>query len=231
MDAILSSPMFGLLLTVTAYNLGVGIQKRWPSPLLNPIVVATAAIIGLLTLLQISYEDYAVGGGMIHFFLGPLTVSLALPLYRHRERIRRYFAALLIAITAGIGVSAVTVTLGSRFIGFDDSLWLSLLPKSLTNPIAAAVSEVIGGQPPLTVMFVIIAGITGVLAAPFVYELLQITHPVARGAGLGTASHALGTARAFEYSEVDGGISSVCIGLTGLFTTLLMPLILQLLRY
>lgn len=231
MDVILASPMFGLFLTITAYNLGVQIQKRWPSPLLNPIVVATAAIIGLLTLLHITYEEYAVGGGIIHFFLGPLTVSLALPLYRHRERIRRYFAALLMGIFAGIGVSAVSVTICARLLGFDESLLLSLLPKSLTNPIAAAVSEVIGGTPALTVVFVIIAGITGVLAAPFIYDLLHITHPVARGAGLGTASHALGTARAFEYSEVDGGISSVCIGLTGLFTTLSMPLILLLLHY
>lgn len=231
MDVILTSPMFGLLLTVAVYNLGVRIQKRWPSPLLNPIVVATAAIIGLLTLFGITYEAYAIGGGMIHFFLGPLTVSLALPLYRHRERIRRNFAALLIGIFAGIAVSAGSITIFARVLGLDESLWLSLLPKSLTNPIAAAVSEVIGGSLPLTVVFVIITGVTGVLVAPFLYDLLHITHPVARGAGLGTASHALGTARAFEYSEVDGGISSVCIGLTGLFTTLLMPLILQVLHF
>lgn len=231
MDVILESPLFGLLLTVLAYNLSMRIQKKWPTPLLNPIVVATAMIIGLLILMNITYEQYAVGGGMIHFFLGPLTVSLALPLYRHRDRIRRYFAALLIGIFTGIAVSAASITICSKILGFNESLWLSLLPKSLTNPIAAAVSEVIGGTPPLTVVFVIIAGVSGVLAGPFVYELLHITHPVARGAGLGTASHALGTARAFEYSEVDGGISSVCIGLTGLFTALSMPLILQVFHF
>ncbi len=230
MTHILSSPMFGLILTVFAYDICVRIQGRWQSPLLNPIIVASGLIGFFLVALHVPYEAYDLGGGIISFFLGPLTVSLALPLYRQRERIRKHFMALTLGITVSVLTSALSVTLFTRLFGFDEVLFLSLMPKSLTNPIAAAISSVIGGNPPLTVAFVIITGITGVLAAPFVFSLLRITHPVARGTGLGSASHALGTARAFAYGETEGSISSVAIGLTGLITTLLMPLLLKLLR-
>lgn len=230
MTNILSSPLFGLLLTILAYDVGVRIQQRWRSPLLNPIITASIITGLMLAVLRIPYDTYNTGGSIISFFLGPLTVSLALPLYRQRERIREHFAALILGITVSVLASALSVTIFTRMFGFNDSLFLSLLPKSLTNPIAVAVSKVIGGVQSLTVAFVIITGITGVLAAPFVFSLLRINHPVARGTGLGAASHALGTARAFEYGETEGSISSVSIGLTGLITTLAMPLLLKLLQ-
>jgi predicted murein hydrolase (TIGR00659 family) len=229
MPTILSGPLLGLLMTIAAYDIGIRIQRRWPSPLLNPIITASGLVALFLLLARIPYETYQIGGSIIHFFLGPLTVSLALPLYRQRDRIRRYFKALMVGIVVSVIASAGSVALFSRLFRFDEVIFLSLLPKSLTNPIAAAVSEVIGGNPPMTVAFVILTGITGVLAAPLVFTLLGIWHPIARGTALGAASHALGTARAFEYGETEGSLSSVAIGLTGLITTLLMPILLRLL--
>lgn len=227
MNQVFSTPLFGLVLTVLMYYVGVSIQGRWNSALLNPILVASVLIGAVLMGFRIPYAAYQTGGSVISFFLGPLTVALALPLYRQRELIRRHFLALTTGIMASILVSAVTAVLFTRLFGFDKVLLLSLLPKSLTNPIAAALSAVIGGNPPLTVAFVIIAGITGVLTAPLIFSWLKIEHPVARGTGLGAASHALGTARAFGFGETEGSVSSVSIGLTGLLTTLLMPLLLK----
>ncbi len=228
MSLIFATPLLGLVLTVLMYYVGVRIQGRWNSALLNPILVASVLIGAVLMTFKIPFDTYQTGGSVISFFLGPLTVALALPLYRQRELVRRHFMALTSGIMVSILVSAVTAVLFASFFRFDKELLLSLLPKSLTNPIAAALSAVIGGNPPLTVAFVIIAGITGVLTAPFIFSWLKIQHPVARGTGLGAASHALGTARAFDFGETEGSVSSVSIGLTGLLTTLLMPLLLKL---
>lgn len=222
MGMILSSPLFGLLLTVAAYDIGWRIQKRWPSPLLNPIITASALIVLVLTVWEIPYGTFNAGGGMISFFLGPLTVALGLPLYRQRDKILKYALPLALGITVGVFASAFSVLLFTGLFGFDRRLFLSLLPKSLTNPIAVAVSGSVGGDPSLTVAFVILSGITGVLAAPLLFALLRVRHPIARGTGLGSASHALGTAKAFGYGETEGGISSVAMGVTGLLTTLLI---------
>lgn len=228
MTDVLASPMFGLILTVLAYDICSRIQKRWKSQLLNPIITASGLIGLYLTAFHIPYSTFNNGGSMISFFLGPLTVSLALPLYRQRSRILRYFVPLILGITVSVFASALSVMLFTVLFGFDERLFSSLLPKSLTNPIAAALSTVIGGDLSLTVAFVIITGITGVLTAPFLFTLLRIEHPVAKGTGLGSASHALGTARAFGYGETEGGISGVSIGLAGLISTLLMPFFVKL---
>lgn len=229
MTDMLSSPLFGLILTVLAYDICCRIQKRWKSQLLNPIITASALIGLFLGAFRTPYSAYNTGGSMISFFLCPLTISLALPLYRHRSRLLRYFIPMSLGITVSVLVSAVSVFFFTVLFGFDERLFLSLLPKSLTNPIAVALSSVIGGDISLTVAFVIVTGITGVLVAPFLFTVLRIEHPVAKGTGLGSASHALGTARAFSYGETEGGISSVSMGLTGLITTLLMPILVKLL--
>ncbi len=223
MTKVLSSPLLGLILTVLAYAICSRIQKRWKSQLLNPIITASALTGLFLTACHIPYSAFNTGGSIISFFLGPLTVSLALPLYRQRDRILKFFVPLILGITVSVFVSALSVMLFTGLFGFDERVFLSLLTKSLTNPIAVAISGVIGGDLSLTVAFVIISGVTGVLTASFLYTLLRIEHPVAKGTGLGSASHALGTARAFGYGETEGGISSVSMGLTGLITTLLMP--------
>lgn len=220
MNGFIASPIFGIILTVLAYNIGLILQRKVKYSLLNPVLTSSVMIGLLLLLLRIPYDTYAVGGKGISFFLGPLTVSLALPLYRQRQILVRNSFPLMLGICAGVVVSSLSVIGCARIFDFDRDVFVSLLPKSLTNPMAVALSEILGGNTSLTVAFVVATGIFGMLAAPLVFKVLGITNDIAKGAGLGTASHAIGTAKAFEYSEEAGSISSVCIGLTGLVTVL-----------
>ena len=219
--------MFGIILTIIAYEIGVSIRNKWRNPLLNPILIATILIIGFLTITGIDYETYKVGGDYISFFLGPVTVILAVPLYRHIQAFKKNWLPVLAGIFVGSTTSVICVIICAKFFGLSKTLMLSLIPKSITIPMGSVVSDQIGGIPSVTIVAIVITGITGAVTAPLVCRFFRIKNPVAQGVAIGTSSHALGTTKAMEIGEVQGAMSSLSIGVAGVVTVFITPVLLN----
>ena len=228
MNEIVNSPLFGILLSVTAFEIGVTISKKFKYSFLNPLLIANILIVGFLLTTGISLESYNVGGDYISVMLSPATVVLAVPLYRQISKLKQFWKPILAGIFAGSLTSLACVIVVSKLVGLSDTLMLSLLPKSITIPMGSVVSAQIGGIPPVTIIAITITGITGAVAAPAVCRFCRIKNKVAQGIAIGTASHALGTTRAMEMGEVQGAMSSLSIGVAGLFTGIVAPIIISL---
>lgn len=228
MNAIINSPLFGILLTLVTFEIGVTISKKFKYSFLNPLLIANILIVGFLLITGISLESYNVGGDYISVMLSPATVVLAVPLYRQISKLKQFWKPILAGIFAGSLTSLACVIVVSKLIGLSETLMLSLLPKSITIPMGSVVSAQIGGIPPVTIIAITITGITGAVAAPAVCRFCRIKHKVAQGIAIGTASHALGTTKAMEMGEVQGAMSSLSIGVAGLFTAIVTPIIISL---
>lgn len=228
MNAIINSPLFGILLSLVAFEIGVTISKKFKYSFLNPLLIANILIVGFLLTTGISLESYNVGGDYISVMLSPATVVLAVPLYRQISKLRQFWKPILAGIFAGSLTSLACVIVVSKLVGLSETLMLSLLPKSITIPMGSVVSAQIGGIPPVTIIAITITGITGAVSAPAVCRFCRIKHKVAQGIAIGTASHALGTTRAMEMGEVQGAMSSLSIGVAGLFTAIVTPIIISL---
>ena len=228
MNAIINSPLFGILLTLVTFEIGVTISKKFKYSFLNPLLIANVLIVGFLLITGISLESYNVGGDYISVMLSPATVVLAVPLYRQISKLKQFWKPILAGIFAGSLTSLACVIVVSKLVGLSETLMLSLLPKSITIPMGSVVSAQIGGIPPVTIIAITITGITGAVSAPAVCRFCRIKHKVAQGIAIGTASHALGTTRAMEMGEVQGAMSSLSIGVAGLFTAIVTPIIISL---
>lgn len=226
-DIILTTPAFGIVLTILAYQFGLWVRRKTNSDLANPLLVALISIITLLVVTGIPYESYKLGGDGIHFFLSPLTVALGVMLYRQRNLIFKHFLSLIIGITSGVLASFGSILIMGHFFNLSEDILLSMLPKSITTPMALALTDIIGGIPSITVIMVIITGIGGAFMAPLVLKVLRINNPIAVGTGIGTAAHAVGTSKALEIGEKEGALSSAAIGLAGLITVLLIPFLIS----
>ncbi|MCF0215507.1 MAG: LrgB family protein [Fibrobacteraceae bacterium] len=227
MNAIINSPLFGIFLTLAAFEVGVLLNKKFKYSLLNPLLIALILIVGFLYITGISYESYKVGGDYISILLGPATVVLAVPLYRQLVNLKKHWFPILMGIAIGSLTSISCVMISSKIIGLSETLMLSLLPKSITIPMGSVVSEQIGGIPSITIISIVITGITGAVTASVVCKFFHIKNKVAQGIAIGTASHALGTTRAMEIGETQGAMSSLSIGIAGVFTAVVAPLIIN----
>lgn len=223
-------PLFGILLSLIAFEIGVALHKKFRHSLVNPLLIANILIIGFLCITGTSYDTYKVGGDYISIFLGPVTVVLAVPLYRQLQSLVKYWLPILAGICVGSLTSIFCVIGCSKVLGLSESLTLSILPKSITIPIGSVLAEQIGGTPSVAIIAITVTGITGAVASPLICKFFRIKNPVAQGVAVGTASHALGTSRALEMGEVQGAMSSLSIGITGVFSALVAPIILQLLN-
>ena len=221
MSELFQSPFFGITLTVAAYALGMKIQKKSGLVICNGLVLAALMIIDLLTVFHIPYEDYYVGGSMVNLFLSPATVCVAMSVYAKRDVLKRNLVPVLVGCTVGAAASVLSVWALCRAFGLDKALTASLLPKSVTTPIATAISQSHGGIVSITAVAVIFTGILGSLCAPLMMRLLRVKDPVEAGLGIGACSHALGTAKAIELGQTEGAMSGIAIGLCGIVTTVL----------
>ncbi len=218
MTAILNSPFFGIVLTVAAFLLGRWIQKKTKWVLANPLIIAVCIIIPVLLLFGIPYENYAKGADWINMMLGPVTALLALGIYNQRKVLKEYFVPVLVGCVVGSMTSIFTVLGLCKLFGVDKAITASILPKSCTTPIALSIAESHGGLAAIAVCCVMIAGIAGVLGAPYFAKWMGIKDPVAQGLATGACSHALGTTRAREMGEIQGAMSSIAIGICGLIS-------------
>ena len=221
-----ATPLLGLTLTMLAYLAGVSLYtKSGRSTLLNPVFISVVLVILVLKLTDTDYQTYFQGAQFVHFLLGPATVALALPLYRQLGALRRSMLAVAAALIIGSVVAAVSAMAIAKSLGADSQTVLSMAPKSVTMPIAMGVAEQIGGLPSLTAALVLLTGICGAVIGPWVLDRLKIRDARARGLALGTAAHGIGTARALQESETAGAFSGLAMGLNGLITALLVPLL------
>ncbi|MDL2230749.1 LrgB family protein [Alistipes sp. OttesenSCG-928-L06] len=217
--------MFLLTLTIGVYILSVWLYRKSKIRLLHPMLTSTAVIIIFLKIAGIEYETYASGTQLINFMLGVSVVALGYLLYEQLEHLKGRLATILTSVVVGSVVGIASVVLIARWMGADELVVRSLQPKQVTMPIALSVSATSGGIPPLTSMMVIIAGMLGGIVGPAVMDKLGINDRIARGLALGSASHAVGTARAIELGAVEGAISGLAIGLMGIVTAVLIPVI------
>ncbi len=229
--ALRASPLFLILLTLGAYLLGVAVSRRTQSSLANPTLIAIL-IVGLaLRLTGLTYFQYFQSAQLLHFLLGPATVALAIPLVRSLEHLRRSLLPTLLALLTGSVTGALSAYGTVRLCGGDRLLALTMLPKSLTTPIALDVSQTIGGLPALTAVFGIAAGVLMAVCLPFLMKALRVTEPAAAGLAAGTAGSGIATARVVPMGVLPLAFAGVAIGVNGLITATLAPLLLRALRH
>jgi predicted murein hydrolase (TIGR00659 family) len=215
-----SSPLFGVALSILAYVSGVWINKKLRSPAANPLLIAIVLVIIFLKLTGIPLEAYQAGGNFIGMFLAPATACLAVSIYSQIHLLKKNLLPILAGSAAGSAASMASVWVLCRLFRLDESFTASLLPKSVTTPIAMGVAEQLGGSAPITVAAVIFTGILGAMLAPALLKLFRVKDPVAAGLAIGACSHAIGTSKALEIGEAEGAMSSIAIGACGLITVL-----------
>ncbi len=221
------SVYFGVVISLVAFEIGKFLQKRFRLTVFNPIMIGMVLLIGLLLALGVEYESYYNGAKYISYLLTPATICLAVPLYEQLALLRKNAGALLIGIVSGVLANFASVLILSKLFGLNDSQFATLLPKSITTAIGMGVSEALGGTVAITVAAIIVTGTFGNMIAESLFRLLRIRHPIAKGLALGTAAHAIGTAKAMEIGEVEGAMSSLALTVCGLLTAVAASFLAQ----
>jgi predicted murein hydrolase (TIGR00659 family) len=215
--------------TVGVYLAAERLYRRSGWFVLNPVLVSVAVLIAALLALHVDYADYQRGGRVLAWLLGPAVVALGVPLAEHWEEIVRHGRAIFPSILAGSLTGIVAAAGTARLLGATPEVVRSLAPRSVTTPIAMGISAKVGGIPSLTAALVIATGVLGAVAGPALLRALGVRSRTAVGLALGSAAHGIGTARAVEEGEVEGATAGLAIGLMGVATAVLVPLLLRLL--
>ena len=224
-----NSVYYGAVISILAYEGGLLIRRRFKLAVLHPLLLGVIIVIGINALLGVEYEAYNAGAKYLSYLLTPATVCLAVPLYEQLSLLKKHWKAVVSGIAAGVLSSLVGVWLLSLLFGLDHTLYVTLLPKSITSAIGMALAEELGGVAAITVPVIIFSGILGNVFADGILRLFRITHPIAKGVAIGTGAHAIGTARALEYGPVEGAMSSLSIAVSGLLTVVAASFFAQLL--
>ena len=214
------SIIFGAVLSLAAYEIGLLMKKKFKLAILNPLLIGTICVIGFLLIFRIDYEEYNEGAKYISYLLTPATVCLAVPLYEQLSLLKKNFMAVAVGILSGVLASLVSVLALAKLFDLNHQQYVTLLPKSITTAIGMGVSEELGGLVTITVAVIVITGILGNVIAEFICKIFKIHEPIAKGLALGTASHAIGTAKAMEMGQIEGDMSSLAIAVAGLLTVI-----------
>lgn len=228
-DFLSRSAVWGVLLTLAAFALGRLLNRRAGKAILNPLLLGSIFVIVFLSVLHIPYADYKASAAPVNYLLLPATVSLAIPLYEKLDLLRKNAAAILAGITVGTLLSLGSAFVLALVLKLEHTQYVTLLPKSVTTAISMDVSAELGGIAALTGSIVILTGIAGNLLAESVCKWFHITDPIAKGIGIGTSSHAIGTSKALEMGEVEGAMSGLAIAVAGVLTAVLCPIFAALL--
>ena len=221
MKDLTAQPYFGVMLTVVAYWLGMKVQKKTRLAICNGMLLAVLLVIAVLLVFHIPYESYWQGGELINLFLGPATACMAVTVYSQRKLLARHWRPVLVGCVVGVVTAMGSILVLCRLLGLDRAMTMSMLPKSVTMPIATVVAQGHGGTVAVTVAAVVVTGMLGNLCAPLLVKLFRVKDPMAVGLGIGACSHAMGTAKALELGETEGAMSGLAIGLCGILTTVL----------
>ena len=222
-EILAESVFFGIVLSLGAYKIGVEIQKKYKKIFLNPLLIAIILIISILLITGIKYETFQKGASYLSYFLTPVTVCLAVPLYKQLEVLKKNVSAILISIFLGcLSHAGILVAITAAF-RMEDQLLFSLMPKSITTALALGVTNEIGGIQGITVIGVMVAGISGAVVCPTLLNLFGVKDPIAQGLALGSSAHAIGTSKAVDLGEVQAAMSSLAIVVTGIMTVVIVP--------
>lgn len=228
---IVLTSFFIIILTIAVFLTMEKLYMKLPNPLLLPALTSTILLASMLVLFHIPYETYMIGGEWINRLLGPAVVALAIPLYRQKETLKKYAMPIISGVTIGAVVGILSGTSLGKWLGMSKEMVYTLLPKSVTTPVAIEIASSLGGIPTLAAVFVIFAGLVGAILGPYLVKWFRIDGAIGQGIGFGTASHAFGTIKALEYGELEGAISSVAMTLCALLTSIISPLLMQLLGW
>ncbi|MDY4162145.1 MAG: LrgB family protein [Sutterella sp.] len=221
-----NNPALWLALTLIFYAAGQHVFRLSKgNPLLSPIIIAVVCLIATLLVFGIPYERYFEGASLIHFLLGPATVALAVPLFEQRSKLAQLWLPLTVGLLAGCISAIISVVVLGWVFGLSSETLISMIPKSVTTPIAMGVSEAMGGMPDLTACFVVITGILGSIIGRPLFNLLRIHSDPVRGVSLGLNAHGMGTSAAFLISNRAGAFSGLAMGLAGILTAFLAPML------
>lgn len=219
MKAIIENSLFfGVCFSLFSYEIAVLLKKKFASPLLNPLLVSIVLVIVCLKICKIDFQSFNEGAKYLSYLLTPATVCLALPLYRQIELLKKNAIAVALGIISGVLSSLISVLALALLFGLNHQQYVTLLPKSITTAIGMGVAQELGGHATVTVSVIIVTGIMGNILGELICKAFRIYHPIARGLALGTASHAIGTAKAMEMGKIEGAMSSLSIAVAGLCT-------------
>ena len=222
--------MVSIFITYLIYEISKKSYARWKWIVLSPILISPIVIIVLLILSHTSYHDYYSGAKWLSYLLGPATVAFALPMHKHFQLLKRHLFEIIVSITVGSAVAVLSSFLYAVWMHLGTSLTNSLVPRSITTPVAMDISKTIGGVPTLTAVFVIITGITGTIVGPALIRLLKIEKSTAKGLMLGMSAHGAGTSKAFEIGELEGTFASLAMIIAAVITIILSFTIFPALR-
>ena len=208
----------GVSVSLISYMIGVYLKKKLNVGLFNPLLISIAVTIIFLVLAHIDYNAYNEGARYLSWLLTPATVCLAIPLYEEFELLKSNVRAVMCGIISGVLTSLITILVLALFFGLTHEEYVTLLPKSITTAIGMGVSEELGGYVTITVAVIIITGVIGNIFAEFICKIFRIEEPIAKGIAIGSAAHAIGTAKAMEIGEVEGAMSSLSIAVAGILT-------------
>ena len=221
---MMNSSYLYVLFTLLAYQMGLIVKKKTG---LNALLVAILLVGCFVLCLDVDVATYQAKTTYISYFLTPATICLAIPLYEQFELLKKNLKAIFVGIVSGVITSLLSITMLSVLFKLSNQELVSLLPKSITTAIGMGVSEELGGLVSLTVGAIIMTGVLGAVIAPFVLKLFNITHPIAKGIGIGSAAHAIGTSKAMEIGEIEGAMSSLSIVISGMLTVIFAPILMS----
>ena len=224
-ELIGSIGVWGVALTLGAFALGTWLNRKTGQALFNPLLLGSIFVIIFLSLVQIPFAEYKQSVSVLNYLLLPATVSLAVPLYEQWLPMKKNAKAVLCGILAGSLTSMVSIIAISWVMKLDPVLSASLMPKSVTTAIGAEVAQELGGLSSLAGGIIVLTGIIGNLSAAAMCRICKLHDPIARGVAIGTASHAIGTARALQMGRVEGAVSSLSIAVAGILTAALCPVL------
>lgn len=219
-DIIALSATFGVVISIIGYGLGVLIRNKTGIGIFNPLLISIIFVMVILSVFHIDYSDYNSSAKYLSYLLTPATVSLAIPLYLHIDRLRRNWVGIAVGLISGSITSMGSVLVMSVLFGLSHKQYVTLLPKSITTAIGMGVSDELGGLVTISVAVIIITGILGNVLAVTICRLFRITDPVAKGLAIGAAAHAIGTSKAMEMGDIEGAMASLAIVVNGLITVI-----------
>jgi predicted murein hydrolase (TIGR00659 family) len=224
-QALIHHPLFGVGVTLGAYQLALAAYEKTRWFFLQPVLVSMLAVIGVLVACGLSYDEYKVSAQALTIFLGPATVALAVPLFLNLKRIRQLFWPTLLTLLIGGVVATGMGVLLAWWFGADHMMLMSMAPKSVTSPIAMLVADQIGGIAALAAVFVLITGVIGAILGPELLRRIGVRHPAAQGLAMGMTAHAVGTSRALQEGEECGAFAALAMSLMGVGTAVALPLV------
>ena len=219
-DFFTNSVFFGVLLCLSAYQAWLFLRQKTKIAAFNPLLISIIIVIFVLAIFNIKFQDFYNSSKYISYLLTPATVALAIPLYSKLSLLKSNFKAIMSGLISGVLTSLISIFVMALLFGLSHEHYASMLPKSITTAIGIGVSQEIGGIPTITTAVIIVTGVFGNVTADIIYKIFNIKNPIAKGIGLGSSAHAIGTSKALEMGETEGAMSSLSIAMAGIITVI-----------